>query len=649
MLPRQMTIGEGSHEVPDGLSRSDSMSPGHCVRSSIPNVSICARATASRVGSRSSLRWLALWTTLAVGATACTPEEDDEEIVDIDAILEDLGFDPIPPPPRDIGVDVPEDIQLPRLIDGQPCTLDDRCLGGDCYQDPEWDRGYCTRYDCTSNDDCEAGRGICLAVDEFLNMCVAPCEASEDCREGYECRAVVDGGQLGCLPDDAVDPGPSGALDGEPCALDTDCQGGYCLQDPAWPAGYCTTPACRTAADCASAPGIDNRCFLQINESYCVRRCAEQSDCREGYTCQRYGVGSLRCAPDVTVPVVPDVPPPAPTDTPLTLTCVSETDGNYDIVFEVPAGTTSWMLGLFARDGYELDPLTLQTPNRTIELYSAEGVYLNATSTFLRGIGVIAMPVAPRFDADVVPGTHTVTVDSRSEDLCWYVLRETTPGTTIDFNVYLVDVPGVLANTAPSNPQFVAVFDAFDRILAPAGIQTGTVRYYDAPEDVADEYGIIRSGDDVQELVERSVLPGDSVDEALSMNVFFTRGFNFRGANVIGMSTGLPGLAGMHSTASSGVVFTSEYMFLGNDGLALTGVLFAHEVGHYLGLFHTTEFDGVTTDPLADTFSCGGDIRSNPEGCPDINNVMFPLADVSHVGLTSEQGAVLRANPLTRD
>ncbi|MCA9542262.1 MAG: hypothetical protein KC620_25370, partial [Myxococcales bacterium] len=74
----------------------------------------------------------------------------------------------------------------------------------------------------------------------------------------------------------------------------------------------------------------------------------------------------------------------------------------------------------------------------------------------------------------------------------------------------------------------------------------------------------------------------------------------------------------------------------------------AHEVGHYLGLFHTTETNQRSFDPLPDTQNCAN-VRNFPEGCPDGNNLMFPLAGADNSQLTEDQVSVVLANPLTKD
>ncbi len=140
----------------------------------------------------------------------------------------------------------------------------------------------------------------------------------------------------------------------------------------------------------------------------------------------------------------------------------------------------------------------------------------------------------------------------------------------------------------------------------------------------------------------------------LSANVFFVQAMDIEGSGAIGISAGLPGPAALHGTQASGVVFTSE--FLGDevwggdddvDGNEYTANVFAHEVGHYLGLFHTSEQFGNGHDPIDDTPECSG--GSFPNNCDDANNLMFPYAGIDNRELTEGQSWVLQVNPLTKD
>src|SRR5262249_2087756 len=91
----------------------------------------------------------------------------------------------------------------------------------------------------------------------------------------------------------------------------------------------------------------------------------------------------------------------------------------------------------------------------------------------------------------------------------------------------------------------------------------------------------------------------------------------------------------------------------------LTAFIIAHETGHQLGLFHTTEYNGLDFDPLPDTPQCSQapydtdhDGLMFPEECVglDANNLMFWLIDsqeqLRSPLLTPNQQFVILRNPV---
>jgi hypothetical protein len=60
----------------------------------------------------------------------------------------------------------------------------------------------------------------------------------------------------------------------------------------------------------------------------------------------------------------------------------------------------------------------------------------------------------------------------------------------------------------------------------------------------------------------------------------------------------------------SGIVFN----YLAIDTAEQLAHVMAHEAGHYLGLFHTTEQTGTTFDPLQDTPECPSTRDANGDG-----------------------------------
>ena len=69
----------------------------------------------------------------------------------------------------------------------------------------------------------------------------------------------------------------------------------------------------------------------------------------------------------------------------------------------------------------------------------------------------------------------------------------------------------------------------------------------------------------------------------------------------------------------------------------------AHETGHSMGLWHTSERDGSQHDTINDTPTCAGGSES---GCPDGTNLMFWSGH--YPNLSPGQAYVLRRSPIVR-
>ena len=157
------------------------------------------------------------------------------------------------------------------------------------------------------------------------------------------------------------------------------------------------------------------------------------------------------------------------------------------------------------------------------------------------------------------------------------------------------------------------------------------------------QYSVIQGEGDISALAAESVVPGDSEDDVLSANIFITQSFSMGGA--LGLSLGIPGAAGWHESGLSGVALTGEHIGTSN-GNSFTANILAHELGHFLGLFHTTEMSGNTSSPLTDTGQCTN--FQNPTNCSDWGNLMFPSADPNNTEVTDQQSFVIGVNPLTK-
>lgn len=569
---------------------------------------------------------------------ACTGVSETEEILEkpsaSDAgVTRDAGSTP-----RDAGVSAP---------DGAPCIRSDDCAGGYCIRRGEFPGGYCTAQACVDDTDCDRPSGACLDFDN-LRYCAAPCGGG--CRVGYVCEPSASGLEV-CVPDVVATEG----YDGDPCSGDAQCRGGVCLRAPDWPGGYCTTARCE-AQSCSDNPERPATCappFFDTPgfdiDAMCTVVCDSYDDCREGYGCLRVASSFGLCLPDnAEAPALA-----SPDSYPFPFTCgLRPSGGELAFEFELPPGTQSYAITVLSRDGRFVTPMDIRGP--TDLLLSTRHELYARTSGLLRNTVPILVPMTPSDASLVEPGTYTYRLQSRSEELCYYLFTESTPGVTLDLNIHFTSIPVASAASAPNDPNIAEFVASIREVFATAGITVGEVRFFDVPQPAANQLRIIRDLDEIVELGGHSRDPGPRLSDRLSMNVFLIESFRIPDGSPLGVSPGIPGVLGLHAIDGAGIVM--EASLLGQifdvpgmgpvNGNEFLGPVVAHEVGHFMGLFHTTETSG-DTDPIPDTPECP--LARFPEDCPDLDNVMFPLAFPRAQSFSGGQAYVLGANPLTKE
>jgi hypothetical protein len=107
----------------------------------------------------------------------------------------------------------------------------------------------------------------------------------------------------------------------------------------------------------------------------------------------------------------------------------------------------------------------------------------------------------------------------------------------------------------------------------------------------------------------------------------------------------LPGVSAFHGTTGAGLVFSSVNL---DGGGADMGQTMAHEIGHFLGLRHTSEHGGAAHDPITDTPECSD--PQNATACRDHTNFMFPfsISGVNQEGISIGQQFVLQRAALVK-
>lgn len=166
------------------------------------------------------------------------------------------------------------------------------------------------------------------------------------------------------------------------------------------------------------------------------------------------------------------------------------------------------------------------------------------------------------------------------------------------------------------------------------GIDRGDVVFEPEPAslaEVADE-----------EILEGFAVSSGAKDGAQELHVLFTNEISQGGQPVAhGIAPGIPGAANLFGRGVSGIIVAT---IASSDEDVLTMV---HEMGHFIGLNHTTEFDGDSSDPLKDTPACTSIATGQLESCPDRANIMFPAGAIDGpIALSPTQKRVYRGSPV---
>jgi hypothetical protein len=201
----------------------------------------------------------------------------------------------------------------------------------------------------------------------------------------------------------------------------------------------------------------------------------------------------------------------------------------------------------------------------------------------------------------VFPRSNSTTPDTLPGRLDAYVRRG-------DASTGTVRVVGIIVDEAPMTEEDVA--DVLAIPVATYAVGGLTVELA-ATETLSFHPGErLGTGDDRRALLSSWTDPNDTQ----AIPIFFINEYDTSGT--IGIAGGIPG-APRPGTASSGVtVAVAPLWDLTLDGpdLEEMGQVVTHELGHQLGLRHTSERDGATHDLLADTPECTADHDDDGDG-----------------------------------
>lgn len=475
------------------------------------------------------------------------------------------------------------DCQLPLL-----CGGDGRCVA----PAPRADREPC-------QDDLHCQGAVCLFAPEG-GRCATGCEDPAGCPSG-RCALATDARASGDRLRLVCGPAQGDRFFGERCATDSQCRPGLCHQ------GHCTSACGACPTDFACQPATLARSPLSLDHGVCS------------------------WWPVQPVLELGEVPTPAAAPALLSL--------------ELPPGYGAFTLVLEDFDGLVPAVTRLTGPDGTVFIGAARqsdgGSADLARGSSAPGTATALVPGSELARAALVPGRYVLEVvtyaaagyplspqraDGRIERAA-AVLERPAPGGLVDLSLHLA--PEVGYSVADGGGTWVrTVLDTFDQVArAKLGVALGEVRLELLPPD---------AGARVSSAAEaRALMAAHARGEptARLVNVMVVQSLSFAG----GFSGGLPGAPGVYLRPGAGVAVEPLA-----SGPASTGVLVAHEVLHYLGLFHTSD-EFVGPDLVSDTPSC-----ANPAvaGCPDARNLLFPYFPTREpLELTEGQARVLAGSP----
>lgn len=494
------------------------------------------------------------------------------------------------------------------------------------------------------------------------------------------------------------------AAPARPCASDEECRSGVCIAEVSEAADLEPLPlACSPETDTGLGPG--ERCDAAedcargvcLLAGTCAIPCAKDDQCAPLERCQdvfaRTGATSLQpvgaCVSMVDLPADAKIMVDVREDAFAGATVHGDTlQLPLDVVRLPGADPTTWFVLEHLDDDSWPDsvmcrppicPLTLRTRDdppevlfdrTTIDERCLQNAAPDAFTGPQNGVSdddhqnptVVMIPNGPM--SVVTEAGYDVSVSDevagklRLVTIAYDTARDDGDARTLDLNLYWI---GMERDEGAAD----AAVAELDGILEPANISIGDLRHVEVLGDIVEQGATFDSPDDpgagLSQLhfrygvhAEQPALFRLSAGAGnAAINVFLVESIE-QGPNggTSGKSGGTPAPPGMHGTGSSGIVIE-----LGK----LSGRTLAHEIGHHLGLFHTSEqpdpegTKACVREPLTDTPEChadrnlDGDEYLTCEECAGAGaeNLMFSYP-CPGTALTPQQVAILRASPILK-
>jgi hypothetical protein len=331
---------------------------------------------------------------------------------------------------------------------------------------------------------------------------------------------------------------------------------------------------------------------------------------------------------------------------------VSDTGDYIELTVPVPEGAVSAMVHCGDWGDDRLGAVwTLSDQSGTKVFDGDDGDTSKFRSEFLDDRCPSVLPISPKLDIAAGDWTFNYFLGAGSSGSidCGAVYRFDDVHSTgrITVELVFVGLDGLDAASAPSDAGLTAALDTFTSEWASGGLDVDFV-YKDFAGNSTDFAVVDVTDEDSSEL--NDLLRTANPTNPRAITFFLVQEISngsAGGATILGLSAGPPGAAATPKTSKSGVVVSAIDI---GDTPEDVGKIMAHEGGHFLGLYHTSEKDGSQYDPLDDTPKCtddGGDGTLNTDDCQGAgaDNVMWWTLTQVDATLSGDQSWVVLRNP----
>ena len=335
-----------------------------------------------------------------------------------------------------------------------------------------------------------------------------------------------------------------------------------------------------------------------------------------------------------------------------TISEITQTVGSDGLLagfFVVPEDGVSFLLSIFLGSNYNIKFYSLTDPDGTdiLSASSTPNLYNEASGRLgSSGYANVLVPQSPSFSAKA----GTWTFKAYTNDRVSIALRtgSTPSAATITIQPYIT-------GTTWSAGDISAALSVMSSIYSANGI---TLTINDTITISDTQYASVS---ETFTNSTTSALVSQGVTE--SVNLFFIK--DYSDSENLGNAAGIPGSMGIANSWNGVLISLTAHVSGSTLDAQLLGETAAHEMGHQLGLFHTTEKWGTEFDIISDTAECAKSSRDNnddglvsAEECDGYgaNNVMFwrpwttssQSAGKKQETLSSHQQHVLKYSPLAK-